>query len=201
MFVLNARGIIMKKILLVLFLVLAGCSSAPQNKTDNQTAAAEEKTETTEAKSDFGFTLNEFIDEYNKNIDSIDMDVIEEPLSKLDKDGELNETKENFVQILANEKDNSNTDRDYTISGMFNKQDVLTGINLISNSDDYSKPSMKGMGAAYILFVTMGFSQDDLNKALKEADPDYSLSNDICDLTLKLRPNFKMFIIEIRPPK
>ncbi|MDE1385446.1 MULTISPECIES: hypothetical protein [Bacillus subtilis group] len=191
----------MKKILLVLFLVLAGCSSAPQNKTDNQTAAAEEKTETTEAKSDFGFTLNEFIDEYNKNIDSIDMDVIEEPLSKLDKDGELNETKENFVQILANEKDNSNTDRDYTISGMFNKQDVLTGINLISNSDDYSKPSMKGMGAAYILFVTMGFSQDDLNKALKEADPDYSLSNDICDLTLKLRPNFKMFIIEIRPPK
>lgn len=191
----------MKKILLVLFLVLAGCSSAPQNKTDNQTAAAEEKTETTEEKSDFGFTLNEFIDEYNKNIDSIDMDVIEEPLSKLDKDGELNETKENFVQILANEKDNSNTDRDYTISGMFNKQDVLTGINLISNSDDYSKPSMKGMGAAYILFVTMGFSQDDLNKALKEADPDYSLSNDICDLTLKLRPNFKMFIIEIRPPK
>ncbi|MBU8701198.1 Phage protein [Bacillus paralicheniformis] len=191
----------MKKILLVLFLVLAGCSSAPQNKTDDQTATAEEKTETTEEKSDFGFTLNEFIDEYNKNIDSIDMDVIEEPLSKLDKDGELNETKENFVQILANEKDNSNTDRDYTISGMFNKQDVLTGINLISNSDDYSKPSMKGMGAAYILFVTMGFSQDDLNKALKEADPDYSLSNDICDLTLKLRPNFKMFIIEIRPPK
>ena len=191
----------MKKILLVLFLVLAGCSSAPQNKTDNQTAAAEEKTETTEAKSDFGFTLNEFIDEYNKNIDSIDMDVIEEPLSRLDKDGELNETKENFVQILANEKDNSNTDRDYIISGMFNKQDVLTGINLISNSDDYSKPSMKGMGAAYILFVTMGFSQDDLNKALKEADPDYSLSNDICELTLKLRPNFKMFIIEIRPPK
>lgn len=191
----------MKKILLVLFLVLAGCSSAPQNKTDNQTATAEEKTETTEAKSDFGFTLNEFIDEYNKNIDSIDMDVIEEPLSRLDKDGELNETKENFVQILANEKDNSNTDRDYIISGMFNKQDVLTGINLISNSDDYSKPSMKGMGAAYILFVTMGFSQDDLNKALKEADPDYSLSNDICDLTLKLRPNFKMFIIEIRPPK
>ncbi|QHZ47015.1 MULTISPECIES: hypothetical protein [Bacillus] len=191
----------MKKILLVLFLVLAGCSSAPQNKTDDQTAAAEEKTETTEAKSDFGFTLNEFIDEYNKNIDSIDMDVIEEPLSRLDKDGELNETKENFVQILANEKDNSNTDRDYIISGMFNKQDVLTGINLISNSDDYSKPSMKGMGAAYILFVTMGFSQDDLNKALKEADPDYSLSNDICDLTLKLRPNFKMFIIEIRPLK
>ncbi|MED1659616.1 hypothetical protein [Bacillus licheniformis] len=191
----------MKKILLVLFLVLAGCNSAPQNKTDNQTATAEEKTETTEAKSDFGFTLNEFIDEYNKNIDSIDMDVIEEPLSRLDKDGELNETKENFVQILANEKDNSNTDRDYIISGMFNKQDVLTGINLISNSDDYSKPSMKGMGAAYILFVTMGFSQDDLNKALKEADPDYSLSNDICDLTLKLRPNFKMFIIEIRPPK
>ncbi|MGO4964703.1 hypothetical protein [Bacillus paralicheniformis] len=191
----------MKKILLVLFLVLAGCSSAPQNKTDNQTATAEEKTETTEAKSDFGFTLNEFIDEYNKNIDSIDMDVIEEPLSRLDKDGELNETKENFVQILANEKDNSNTDRDYIISGMFNKQDVLTGINLISNSDDYSKPSMKGMGAAYILFVTMGFSQDDLNKALKEADPDYSLSNDICELTLKLRPNFKMFIIEIRPPK
>ncbi|MGU9502778.1 hypothetical protein [Bacillus paralicheniformis] len=181
--------------------MLAGCSSAPQNKTDNQTAAAEEKTETAEAKSDFGFTLNEFIDEYNKNIDSIDMDVIEEPLSRLDKDGELNETKENFVQILANEKDSSNTDRDYIISGMFNKQDVLTGINLISNSDDYSKPSMKGMGAAYILFVTMGFSQDDLNKALKEADPDYSLSNDICDLTLKLRPNFKMFIIEIRPPK
>ncbi|MFP7360998.1 hypothetical protein [Bacillus paralicheniformis] len=191
----------MKKILLVLFLVLAGCSSAPQNKTDNQTATVEEKTEATESKSDFGFTLNEFIDEYNKNIDSIDMDVIEEPLSRLDKDGELNETKENFVQILANEKDNSNTDRDYIISGMFNKQDVLTGINLISNSDDYSKPSKKGMGAAYILFVTMGFSQDDLNKALKEADPDYSLSNDICGLKLKLRPNFKMFIIEIRPPK
>ncbi|MEN2449978.1 hypothetical protein ABC970_12980 [Bacillus licheniformis] len=191
----------MKKILLVLFLVLAGCSSAPQNKTDTNSTAAEEKKESVEAKSEFGFTLNEFIDEYNTNIDSIDMSVIEEPLSRLDSNREINETDDNFVQVLAKEEDNANPDRDYIISGMYNKDNVLTGINFVSQSDDYSKASQKGMGAAYILFVTLGFSQDDLNKALKEADPDYSLSNDICDLTLKIRPNFKMFIIEIRPPK
>jgi hypothetical protein len=45
----------LKKILPVLFLVLAGYSSAPQNKTDNQTATAEEKTETRRSKERFWF--------------------------------------------------------------------------------------------------------------------------------------------------
>ncbi|WP_241503574.1 hypothetical protein [Bacillus safensis] len=182
--------------------MLAGCSSAPQNKADNERATAEENAESIQTKSEFGFTLNEFIDEYNANIDTIiDMSVIEEPLSRLDSSRELNETDGNFVQVLAKEEDNANPDRNYKISGMYNKDNFLTGINFVAQSDEYSTTSQKGMGAAYILFVTLGFSQDDLNKALKEADPDYSLSNDICDLTLKIRPNFKMFIIEILPPK
>ncbi|PCK23512.1 hypothetical protein CEY02_00785 [Bacillus pumilus] len=115
----------MKKILLVLFLVLAGCNSAPQNKADNQTATAEEKTESVEAKSEFGFTLNDFIDEYNTNLDSIDMSVIEEPLSRLDSSREINETDDNFVQVLAKEEDNDNPDRDYIISGLFKQGSIL----------------------------------------------------------------------------
>ncbi|MGE6628589.1 hypothetical protein [Bacillus pumilus] len=185
--------------LLFCITLLSGCSSVPQNKADNQPATGEEKTESFEEKSEFGFTLNEFIDEYNTNIDSIDMSFIEEPLSRLDSSREINETDDNFVQVLVKEEDNANPDRDYKISGLYNKDNILTGINFASRSDEYSKASQKGMGAAYILFVTLGFSQDDLNKALKEADPDYSLSNDICELTLKIRP--KMFIIEILPPK
>ncbi|TWO94542.1 hypothetical protein EUA41_19715 [Bacillus velezensis] len=189
----------MRKILLILFLALSGCSSASQSENDNQ--GTTKNTEKNEVKSEFGFTLNEFINEYNKGLENNHMSAMEEPISKLDGSGEIKQTQSNFVQVLAQEKDNANPDRNYIISGMYNKDGVLSGINLLSQSDENFKASQKGLGAAYILFTTFGFNQEDLNRALKEADPDYSFTNDVCVLTLKMRPSFKAFIIEIRPPK
>ncbi|KND05443.1 hypothetical protein BHT95_19155 [Bacillus paralicheniformis] len=196
----------MKKILLVLFLVLAGCSSAPQNKTDNQTATAEEKTETTEAKSDFSFTLNEFIDEYNKQIDNGIYDGKEKIPSHLQKDEDFFKVDGgSYVQILAKETDNDAEHKSYTLSSIHNKDKELMGINFrISTAFDKDKVlhfSSTGTLAGYKLMKTLNFEEETLQTAFKEADPEYSISNEICNLTLKYQLKKSAIIIEIRPPK
>ncbi|UZN54118.1 hypothetical protein [Bacillus paralicheniformis] len=196
----------MKKIFLVLFLVLAGCSSAPQNKAENQAATAEEKTETTEAKSNFGFTLNEFIDEYNRQIDNGIYDGKEKIPSHLQKNEDFFKVDGgNYVQILAKETDNDPELKGYTLSSIHNKDKELTGINFrINTSFDKDKVlhfSSTGTLAGYKLMKTLNFEEETLQTAFKEADPEYTISNEICNLTLKYQLKKNAIIIEIRPPK
>lgn len=196
----------MKKILLVLFLVLAGCSSAPPNKTDNQTATAEEKTEAAETKRKFNFTLDEFIDEYNNQIDNGVYDGKEKIPSHLQKDEDFFKIDGgSYVQILAKETDNDAELKGYTLSSIHNKDKELTGINFrISTALDKDKVlhfSSTGTLAGYKLMKTLNFEEETLQTAFKEADPEYSISNDICNLTLKYQLKKNAIIIEIRPPK
>ncbi|MED2945545.1 hypothetical protein P4282_24405 [Bacillus swezeyi] len=197
----------MKKILLVLFLVLAGCSSAPQNNTDGQESTAdEEKTETTEEKSDFGFTLNEFIDEYNKQIDNGIYDGKEKIPSHLQKDdGFFKVDGGSYVHILAKETDNDAEHKGYTLSSIHNKNKELTGINFrISTAFDKDKVlhlSSTGTLAGYKLMKTINFEEGTLQTAFKEADPEYSISNEVCNLTLKYQLEKNAIMIEIRPLK
>jgi len=196
----------MKKILLVLFLVLAGCSSAPQNKTNDQTAAAEEKTETTEAKSDFGFTLNEFIDEYNKHIDNGIYDGKEKIPSHLQKDEDFFKIDGgSYVHILAKEADNDEKHKGYILSSIHNKDKELAGIDLrvytTVDKDKVMNWSSTGTLAVYRLLDTLNFEEETLEAALKEANPNYTTSNKICKLTLKIQLNKNSILIEIRPPK
>nr|WP_252400953.1 hypothetical protein [Bacillus subtilis] len=121
----------MKKILLVLFLVLAGCSSAPQNKTDDQTATAEEKTEVAEINSKFNFTLDEFIDEYNNQIDNGVYDGKKKIPSHLQKDEDFFKIDGgSYVHILAKEADNDGEHKGYILSSIHNKDKELAGIDL-----------------------------------------------------------------------
>lgn len=196
----------MKKILLVLFLVLAGCSSAPQNKTDNQTATAEEKTEVAETKSTFNFTLDEFIDEYNKHIDNGIYDGKEKIPSHIQKDEDFFKGDGgSYVQILSKETDNDEEHKGYTLSSIHNKDKELTGINFrISTAFDKDKVlhlSSTGTLAGYKLMKTLNFEEGTLQTAFKEANPEYSISNEVCNLTLKYQLKKNAIVIEIRPPK
>ena len=142
----------MKKLFLVIFLVLAGCSSAPQNKTDNQTAETEEKTESVEPKGGFNFSLDEFIDEYNNQIDN-GKEKIPSHLQKDEKFFKLDGG--SYAHILAKEADNDTEHKGYILSSIHNKNKELTGINFrIStavNKDKVLNFSSTGTLAGYKL--------------------------------------------------
>ncbi|MCY8353603.1 hypothetical protein MOD14_05385 [Bacillus haynesii] len=53
----------------------------------------------------------------------------------------------------------------------------------------------------YRLLETLNFEEETLEAALKEANPNYTTSNKICKLTLKIQLNKNSILIEIRPPK
>lgn len=180
----------MKKLFLVIFLVLAGCSSAPQNKTDNQTAETEEKTESVEPKGGFNFSLDEFIDEYNNQIDNGVYDGKEKIPSHLQKDEKFFKLDGgSYAHILAKEADNDTEHKGYILSSIHNKNKELTGINFrIStavNKDKVLNFSSTGTLAGYKLMKALNFKEETLQTALKKANPEYSVSNEICKLTLK----------------
>ena len=61
--------------------------------------------------------------------------------------------------------------------------------------------SSTGTLAVYRLLDTLNFEEETLEAALKEANPNYTTSNKICKLTLKIQLNKNSILIEIRPPK
>jgi hypothetical protein len=186
--------------------VLAGCSSAPQHKTDSNSAAAEENTESIETKGGFNFTLDEFVDEYNNQIDKGIYDGKEKIPSHLQKNEEFFKLDGgSYVHILAKETDNDTKHKGYTLSSIHNKDKELTGINFrISTAfdkDNVLNFSSTGTLAGYKLMKTLNFEEETLQTALKEANPEYSISNEVCKLTLKYELEKNAIIIEIRPPK
>ncbi|MCY8100894.1 hypothetical protein [Bacillus haynesii] len=196
----------MKKLFLILFLVLAGCSNAHQNKTDSQTVTAAEKTESFKTKVEFNFTLDEFIDEYNNQIDKGVYDGKETVPSHIQKDEEFFKLDgESYVHVLAKETDNDTKHKGYTLSSIHNKDKDLTGINFrISTAFDKAKVlnlSRTGTLAGYKLMKTLNFEEETLQTAIKKADPEYSISNEICKLTLKYQLKKNSLMIEIRPPQ
>ncbi|MEC2310576.1 hypothetical protein [Bacillus atrophaeus] len=196
----------MKKLFLIMFLVLAGCSSAPQNKSESTSAESKEKTEAVETKDGFNFTLDEFIGEYNNQIDKGIYDGKEKIPSHLQKDEEfLKVDGGSYIHTLAKEADNDTEHKGYILLSIHNKDKELTGINLrIStaiNKDKVLNFSSTGTLAGYKLMKTLNFKEEILQTALKEANPEYSISNEVCKLRLKYELKKNAIIIEIRPPK
>ena len=48
---------------------------------------------------------------------------------------------------------------------------------------------------------TLNFEEETLQTAIKKADPEFSISNEICKLTLKYQLEKNSLMIEIRPPQ
>lgn len=191
----------MKKILLIILLVLAGCSGVPESKSES----LKSETEADQPKGEFSFTLDDFIEEYNKQINKGHYDDKEKIPSHLQKDSEFFEVNGGYIHILAKESDSNNGYKDYTLSSIHDKDKNLKGIDLrirtAFNKDKVLNFSSTGTLAGYKLVKTLNFEEEALQTALKEANPEYSVSNEICELTLKYQLKKKTILIEIRPPK
>ncbi|MEC0804120.1 hypothetical protein P8883_07490 [Bacillus atrophaeus] len=187
----------MKKLLFVLLLGLSGCGGvdAGSQSTDKQVLPGEEKNV-------FVFSLDQFIDEYNNNIDNIHDDVEKRPSHLITDDEFYKTAKNNYVNVFVKEVDND-SEKSYKIAGLYDKDKILTGMNisvdLIPDKDKIFKPSKKGTRAVYSMLKSLGFEEDTLQKALEKADPVYSVSNDICVMKFILQPSEHKYIIEFKP--
>jgi hypothetical protein len=115
-----------------------------------------------EAKSDFGFTLNKFIDEYNKQIDNGIYDSKKKIPSHLQNDEDFFKIDGgSYVHILAKEADNDEKHKGYILSSIHNKDKELAGIELrvYTTVDNEKVMNMSSTGtlAVYKLLDILNF--------------------------------------------
>ncbi|MCY8438858.1 hypothetical protein MOC93_19410 [Bacillus haynesii] len=193
----------MKKIILVLFLVLAGCSSAPQNKTDNQTATAEEKTETNDRSTEDLFKtedtkLKKIVSEYNQKIDDLNWKDTRPQKIKLTDIGEpIKEGNGDYTRELISEKDNSNT-AIYTVRAINEEDGTFKGVRVFTSSDN-GKASPKGMGSMMTFLLISDSSIDDLTNFLNSSETEKDLSNDNYDINISIDSSLNAFTLKINP--
>ncbi|RDE19247.1 hypothetical protein [Parageobacillus thermoglucosidasius] len=183
----------MKKIVMTAFvlLLIAGCSSK----------ASTEKTETNNTDS-FPISLEEFVNEYNKNLDTLKDNNFEVIPSYLDlkSAGEFKKEKNgSYVRELIREPDNT-PGQGYSIDAWYNKDKKLKGLALstLSINDQFSQ---KGIVSATVMLKSLGLDGKQLSNFLDGDKNEVEYTEGKYRVSFMMVPDMGVLLVHVEKKK
>jgi hypothetical protein len=183
----------LKKIVMTaLFLLLvAGCSSK----------ATTERTESKGTDS-FPISLEEFVNEYNKNLDTLknnNFEVIPSHLDLKNIGGFKKEKNGSYTRKLIKEPDDT-PGQGYGINAWYNKDKKLTGLNLttMSTNEEFSP---KGIISATVMLRSLGLDEKQVSNFFGGNENEMEYTEGEYHVSFMMVPDMGVFVVKVEKKK